>query len=80
MQGNAPDEEYEYPHGECSHEIERLRNALKNMALVNRYSPAKGGGMNFVGKMCEICDAEVDGDAPLIHVGDCPLTVLNPST
>lgn len=25
MQGNSPDEEYEDPHGECRHEIKRLR-------------------------------------------------------
>lgn len=33
MQGNAPDEEYEDPHGECSHHIETLKghiNALLN--------------------------------------------------
>lgn len=32
MQGNAPDEEHEDPHGECRHYIERMNGALKYVA------------------------------------------------
>lgn len=31
MQGNAPDEEYNDPHGECAAEIKRLQDVIKEM-------------------------------------------------
>lgn len=59
-------------------EIARLREALRKVAIVSHHRMAEGGGTVPSGFSCEICDAECDQGQPLIHVGDCPLTVLNP--
>lgn len=46
MQGNAPDEEYEDPHGECAHEIAKLRAALRS---INDYTPGPVSNPNSFG-------------------------------
>lgn len=60
-------------------EISRLRDALRKVAIVKTYRPNAPGGSVFVKAQCEICDAECGPDQMIVHVGDCPLTVLNQS-
>lgn len=55
-------------------EISVLRDALRKVALVKTY---KCDG-TFVKTECEICEAYCGPDQMITHVGDCPLTVLNP--
>lgn len=55
-----------------------LTDALRKAAVFRRYRPAEGGGTVFMGAGCEICDAECGSEQQIVHVGDCPLTVLNP--
>lgn len=47
MKGNAPDEEHEDPHGECRHEIERLRGALEGLSAMysSAWDLSDGGGL-----------------------------------
>lgn len=58
--------------------ISALTDALRKVAIVHRYRPAEAGGMVFLGACCEICEAECGPEQMIVHVGDCPLTVLNP--
>lgn len=60
--------------------ISALTDALRKVAVFHRYRSAEGGGAVFVGSGCEVCDAECGPEQMIVHVGDCPLTVLNPST
>lgn len=55
-----------------------LTDALRKVAVFHRYRPAEDGGTVFMGAGCEICDAECGPEQQIVHVGDCPLTVLNP--
>lgn len=52
-----------------------LRDALRKVAIVKTY---KADGI-FVKNQCEICECECGPDQRLTHIGDCPLTILNPS-
>lgn len=54
--------------------IATLEGALRKVAIVKTYR-ADG---SFIGANCEICEAGCGPDQKIIHVGDCPLTVLNP--
>lgn len=52
MQGNAPDEEYEDPHGECAREVARLLEALKPFAFLGSILNGKEKDTNiFVGQV-----------------------------
>lgn len=76
-----------YPHDtlkelKLKNENDRLRlhnsaltDALRKVAIVKTY---KADG-TFIRNDCEICEAECGPDQCLTHIGDCPLTVLNPS-
>lgn len=45
MQGNAPDEEHEDPHGECTHEIALLKKrAAKAIQLIQDVAPQSAIG------------------------------------
>lgn len=74
--GNPPEMARKFM-AEGVNEIERLRKSLTSLAVMHRYRAAEGGGQIFIGKLCEVCDAEVDGLLPLLHRDDCPLSVLN---
>lgn len=66
-------------------EINRLRlhnvaltDALRKVALVKTYKQDGKGGTQFIRAECEICEASCGPDQMIVHVGDCPLTILNP--
>lgn len=62
-------------------EIDRLRRALRKLAIVSHHRLAEGGGTVLTGYSCEICEVESDGADGLTfmrHRSDCPLFPLNP--
>ena len=78
MHGDAPDEEHIDPHGECRHEVERLRSALQKVAVVHHVRMAAGGGTVPSVYSCEICGVECGVKlSELRHMSNCPLFPLN---
>lgn len=54
-------------------EIERLRTALKNLAVVRCVGVARDGGEWPDGLLCQICDSESSEGEKLQHMLSCPL-------
>lgn len=55
-------------------------DALRKLAILEHHRMTEGGGTVISGYSCEVCEAECGPRDHLIHVGDCPLTILNPPT
>lgn len=60
-------------------EIERLRDALRKLAVHEHVRMAVGGGTVPNGFSCEVCGVNCGGKlSELRHMSNCPLSFLNP--